>query len=133
MSRLTRSTLTTMAVTLTAPSVTFLFGLTIATSWPVPQEAVEARGEDFATNPVGAGPFMVQSWNKGSDITVVRNPGYRGVSATFWRSLAGVGNRDTWRVMGTPNCGKGEPNQVIWVGHAAPACLFSDVEVFGGE
>ena len=64
---------------------------------------------------------------------VVRNPGYRGVSATFWRSLAGVGNRDTWRVMGTPNCGKGEPNQVIWVGHAAPACLFSDVEVFGGE
>ena len=66
----------TLQVTLTAPSVTFLFGLTIATSWPVPQEAVEARGEDFATNPVGAGPFMVQSWNKGSDITLVRNPGY---------------------------------------------------------
>ncbi|MGE0726658.1 MAG: TldD/PmbA family protein [Acidimicrobiia bacterium] len=65
--------------------------------------------------------------------TVVRNPGYRGVSATFWRSLIGVGNRDTWQVMGTPNCGKGEPNQVIWVGHAAPACLFRDVEVFGGE
>lgn len=64
--------------------------------------------------------------------TVVRNPGYRGVSATFWRSLIGVGNRDTWQVMGTPNCGKGEPNQVIWVGHAAPACLFSGVEVFGG-
>lgn len=66
----------TLQVTLSAPSVTFLFGLTIATSWPVPQEAVEARGEDFATNPVGAGPFMVQRWNKGSDITVVRNPGY---------------------------------------------------------
>jgi ABC-type transport system substrate-binding protein len=66
----------TLEVTLAAPSVTFLFGLTIATSWPVPQEAVEERGEDFASRPVGAGPFQVQTWNKGSDITLVRNPGY---------------------------------------------------------
>jgi ABC-type transport system substrate-binding protein len=66
----------TLRVTLTAPSVTFLLGLTIATSWPVPREAVEERGEDFANRPVGAGPFSVQSWNKGTDITLVRNPGY---------------------------------------------------------
>ena len=33
---------------------------------------------------------------------------------------------------GTPYCGKGEPSQVIRVGHAAPVCLFSGVEVFGG-
>ena len=66
----------TLKVTLTAPSVTFLYGLTIGTSWPVPQEAVEERGEDFATRPVGAGPFMVKEWNKGTDITFVRNPGY---------------------------------------------------------
>jgi predicted Zn-dependent protease len=65
--------------------------------------------------------------------TVVRNPGYRGVSATFWRSLAAVGDRSTIEVLGTPFCGKGEPGQVIRVGHASPACLFRDVEVFGGE
>jgi predicted Zn-dependent protease len=64
---------------------------------------------------------------------VVRNPGYRGISATFWRSLAMVGNADTFEVMGTPFCGKGEPSQVIRVGHAAPACKFSGVAVFGGE
>lgn len=63
---------------------------------------------------------------------VVKNPNYRGISATFWRSLKRVGNTDTYRVMGTPNCGKGEPNQIIRVGHASPACLFSDVDVFGG-
>ncbi|MEO8605590.1 MAG: TldD/PmbA family protein, partial [bacterium] len=63
---------------------------------------------------------------------VVKNPNYRGVSATFWRSLAAVGNADTLKVLGTPWCGKGEPNQVIRVGHAAPACLFRAVEVFGG-
>jgi predicted Zn-dependent protease len=64
---------------------------------------------------------------------VVKNSNYRGVSAEFWRSLKMVGNRDTVEVHGTLYCGKGEPNQVIHVGHASPACLFSDVEVFGGE
>jgi len=65
--------------------------------------------------------------------TVVKNANYRGVSATFWRSLKMAGNRDTVDVLGSPFCGKGEPNQVIRVGHASPACLFTDVEVFGGE
>lgn len=65
--------------------------------------------------------------------TVVKNPNYRGISATFWRNLKMVGNLGTFEVMGTPNCGKGEPNQVIRVGHATPACLFAGVEVFGGE
>ena len=63
---------------------------------------------------------------------VVRNPNYRGISATFWRSLAGVGDASTFEVMGTPFCGKGEPNQVIRCGHASPACRFTGVEVFGG-
>jgi predicted Zn-dependent protease len=64
---------------------------------------------------------------------VVKNPNYRGISATFWRSLSMVGNAQTREVMGTPYCGKGEPNQVIRVGHASPACKFSDIDVFGGE
>ena len=64
---------------------------------------------------------------------VVRNPGYRGVSATFWRSLDAVGDASTREVLGTPFCGKGEPGQVVRVGHASPACLFRGVDVFGGE
>ncbi len=64
--------------------------------------------------------------------TVVRNPNYRGISATFWRNLRMVGDDSTQMVLGTPNCGKGEPNQIIWVGHASPTCVFADVEVFGG-
>jgi predicted Zn-dependent protease len=64
---------------------------------------------------------------------VVKNPNYRGISATFWRSLRMVGGPDTFEVHGTQYCGKGEPNQVILCGHAAPACLFGGVDVFGGE
>jgi len=63
---------------------------------------------------------------------VLKNPNYRGISATFWRSLAGVGNAESVSVLGTPNCGKGEPNQAIRVGHASPSCLFENVSVFGG-
>ncbi|MBI4576368.1 MAG: TldD/PmbA family protein [Planctomycetes bacterium] len=64
--------------------------------------------------------------------TVVRKPNYRGVSASFWRNLQMVGSAETFRVLGTPYCGKGEPNQMVRVGHATPACLFTDVDVFGG-
>lgn len=62
----------------------------------------------------------------------VRDPNYRGISSTFWRNLSAVGDASTFAAFGTPNCGKGEPNQVMFVGHASPVCAFSDVEVFGG-
>ncbi|MGI9026690.1 MAG: TldD/PmbA family protein [Burkholderiaceae bacterium] len=65
--------------------------------------------------------------------SLVKNPNYRGISATFWRSLRMVGDESTVEVMGTPFCGKGEPSQVIRVGHASPACLFAEVDVFGAE
>ena len=62
--------------------------------------------------------------------SVVRNPNYRGVTVDFWSRLAGVGSEDM--AYGTAFCGKGEPSQVIRVGHASPPCLFKGVEVFGG-
>lgn len=64
---------------------------------------------------------------------LVRKPNYRGVSQHFWRSLKGVGDRASMGRFGAPNCGKGEPNQVIRVGHASPWCLFDQVQVFGGQ
>ncbi|TYO71540.1 TldD/PmbA family protein [Pseudomonas sp. CK-NBRI-02] len=64
---------------------------------------------------------------------VVKNPNYRGISAQFWGNLAAVGDRSTFQVLGTPNCGKGEPNQVVRVGHASPACVFRQIDVFGGD
>ena len=62
----------------------------------------------------------------------LRNPNYRGISNPFWNNLKMVGNKDTFSIYGTPNCGKGEPNQVIRVGHASPVCLFENIQVFGG-
>ncbi|MBF8744323.1 MULTISPECIES: TldD/PmbA family protein [Pseudomonas putida group] len=64
---------------------------------------------------------------------IVKNPNYRGISAQFWRNLTAVGDHSTFEVLGTPNCGKGEPNQVVRVGHASPACVFRQIDVFGGD
>lgn len=61
---------------------------------------------------------------------VVKNANYRGRTLHFWRSLAMVG--DSQETYGTLYCGKGEPSQIIRVGHAAPYCLFKNIEIFGG-
>lgn len=63
---------------------------------------------------------------------VVKNPNYRGSTVAFWNGLSHVGNTESFEVWGSPYCGKGEPNQVIRVGHAIPVCRFGDTEVFGG-
>jgi len=87
---------------------------------------------DDARNKFQFGCEWGERIENGRRVGVVKNPNYRGVSATFWRSLRMVGDASTFEVHGTLNCGKGEPNQAVHCGHAAPACLFGAVEVFGG-
>ena len=53
--------------------------------------------------------------------TLVKNPGYRGISTTFWNSLDMVGDPTTRKMLGTANCGKGEPNQRIGTGPSQTA------------
>jgi predicted Zn-dependent protease len=86
---------------------------------------------DDSRNKFQFGCEWAQMIRNGELAEVVRNPNYRGVSANFWRSLAAVGAPSTLQIHGTPYCGKGEPGQVIRVGHRSPMCLFRDVEVFG--
>lgn len=59
---------------------------------------------------------------------VVRNPNYHGISVPFWNQLKDVSSESG--IYGSFYCGKGEPNQIIRVGHASPYSLFSNVEVF---
>lgn len=88
---------------------------------------------DDSRNKFQFGCEMGQVIRNGELAEIVRNPGYRGISRNFWRNLSGVGDLDSFAVMGTPNCGKGELNQVIGTGHASPVCRFSNIEVFGAD
>lgn len=63
---------------------------------------------------------------------VLKKPNYRGLTIPFWHSLKMVGGSGESKAFGSAFCGKGEPNQMIRVGHASPPCLFAQVEVFGG-
>ncbi|MBQ27312.1 MAG: peptidase C69 [Nitrospiraceae bacterium] len=87
---------------------------------------------DDSRNKFQFGCEWAQLIEDGRLTTVVKKPNYRGISATFWRNLKMVGHTGTVEVLGTPYCGKGEPNQSIRVGHSTPMCLFSQVDVFGG-
>ena len=64
--------------------------------------------------------------------TLLKNPNYRATTPQFWNSLSQVGDGTTLETFGTPYCGKGEPNQLVRVGHASPVCAFENIEVFGG-
>ncbi|MEC7676920.1 MAG: TldD/PmbA family protein [Pseudomonadota bacterium] len=65
--------------------------------------------------------------------SVTKNPNYRGITKEFWHNLSMVGDETSFSILGTANCGKGEPNQTIFVGHATPPCLFREIDIFGGE
>jgi TldD protein len=60
---------------------------------------------------------------------VVKNPTYKGDTVKFWNSLSAVGDESTWQVSWVDNCGKGQPNQVMQLGHAVPVCRFDDIRV----
>ncbi len=61
---------------------------------------------------------------------VYKNPVYYGISPQFWSSLDGVANDKYWKLWGVPNCGKGEPGQLVRVGHGSSPCRFRKVKMF---
>ena len=58
-----------------------------------------------------------------------RNTTYTGITPVFWGSCDAVGDERSYVMLGTPNCGKGEPGQVAHVGHAVSGARFRDVQV----
>ncbi len=63
-------------IALREPSAAFLAALTDRSGMMVSPTAVRQLGEEFGHRPVGAGPFMLQSWVPGSHATLVRNPDF---------------------------------------------------------
>lgn len=60
---------------------------------------------------------------------MVKNPTYSGITYEFWRSLDGIGSEKYYHVWGLPNCGKGEPMQVMEVSHGSSYARFRNVQV----
>ncbi len=60
---------------------------------------------------------------------IFKNPVYYGRTTEFWNSCDGIANEDHWHVWGVPNCGKGQPGQIMYVGHGTSPARFRNVKV----
>ncbi|MBQ4336414.1 MAG: hypothetical protein IJC34_04430 [Lentisphaeria bacterium] len=64
-------------IRLKRPDPRFLYLLALPNAAIVPREAVEYYGKDFASHPVGSGPFLLKKWSREYQVEMVRNPGFR--------------------------------------------------------
>src|SRR5262245_24454702 len=66
-----------LTITLAKPDAPFLFNLRYI--FVVPKAQLEGKSlvdDAFFQNPVGAGPFVFESWETGADFVATRNPNY---------------------------------------------------------
>lgn len=66
----------TVRIILEKPFSPFLNLLTMTAGYVVPKEEVQRRGEDFATHPVGSGPFRLTEWKHNNHLLLERNEDY---------------------------------------------------------
>lgn len=65
----------------------------------------------------------------GKRTRLLKNPSYSGITTEFWNSMDAICSRDEWTLWGTPNCGKGQPQQVMGTGHGASPARFRKIKV----
>ncbi len=71
----------------------------------------------------------------GKRVRMLKNPSYSGISTDFWNSCVAIAGPEHWVLWGTPNCGKGQPEQVMGTGHGASPARFRNVKIgtaYGG-
>jgi peptide/nickel transport system substrate-binding protein len=66
-------------VNLSQPVNAFLYYLAMPAAEIYPAQLAISQGQAFWNHPIGSGPFVLQSWKKGSSITFAKNP-------TYWQS-----------------------------------------------
>jgi TldD protein len=67
----------------------------------------------------------------GRRVRMLKNPSYSGISTEFWNSCDAIAGSEHWTLWGVPNCGKGQPEQVIGTGHGASPARFRNVKIGG--
>jgi TldD protein len=65
----------------------------------------------------------------GKRVRMLKNPSYSGISTEFWNSCVAIAGPEHWTLWGTPNCGKGQPEQVMGTGHGASPSRFRQIKI----
>jgi TldD protein len=62
---------------------------------------------------------------------IYKNPTFSGKTIDFWNSVEAIADESSWKVWGTPNCGKGQPGQNARTAQGASPILVTNVKVGG--
>jgi len=65
----------------------------------------------------------------GARVRMLKNPSYSGISTEFWNSCVAIAGPEHWTLWGVPNCGKGQPEQVMGTGHGASPARFRNIRI----
>jgi TldD protein len=65
----------------------------------------------------------------GKRVRMLKNPSYSGISTEFWNACAAIAGPEHWTLWGVPNCGKGQPEQVMGTGHGASPARFHNIRI----
>jgi TldD protein len=65
----------------------------------------------------------------GKRVRMLKNPTYSGMSTDFWNACDAIAGPNHWTLWGVPNCGKGQPEQVMGTGHGASPARFRNIRV----
>lgn len=65
----------------------------------------------------------------GKRVRMLKNPTYSGISTEFWNSCVAIAGPEHWTLWGVPNCGKGQPEQVMGTGHGASPSRFRNIKI----
>lgn len=68
----------TLVIKLVKPYYQLHYVLAMAYAAPVAKEAVDKYGKEFLNNPVGTGPYTLESWTRNSKVVLVKNPNWHG-------------------------------------------------------
>jgi len=67
----------------------------------------------------------------GKRVRMLKNPSYSGITTEFWNACEAIAGPEHWTLWGVPNCGKGQPEQVMGTGHGASPSRFRKIKVGG--
>ena len=65
----------------------------------------------------------------GKRVRMLKNPTYSGISTEFWNACDAIAGQEHWTLWGVPNCGKGQPEQIMGTGHGASPSRFRNIRI----
>ena len=65
----------------------------------------------------------------GEIVRLVRDPVYTGITPEFWAGCDAIADENHWKMWGWRFCGKGDPMQLMHVGHGCSLARFQNVEI----